>query len=411
MKSKFVQNRSIYYLLFLLIFLILKDLQYYSFKKNIIFFKPPIVIYILEYLFVLFGVFFYFKNLSEVKIDKNFNKILKFYLFYSILILFISVYISNNYWEYKYIFISYLPFIFFILIFHLVSIEDNFFYLLKFYNKFLIFILLVLYFYKFYIYNEFASRFGFLVPISLIFIPYFNNFTILLIISLSIIGLFFDQSLRIFSLNIISSFILLAIFYLKITNIKIYNLIFKIIILLPFIFIFLALFLNIDIFNFLSVNLSSDESSIIFGNTRSFLFSEVYSSISNKFNLIFGSGIQASYKSYFFQNMDLIFEYGRFDTEVGFLNFILKIGFIGFFLFSILMVYPAYLGINKSNNLISKILSLKLVFLWFCLFIEYYQGVNSHYFSIFILMGILLSENFRKYNNDQILLILKKSLK
>jgi hypothetical protein len=140
----------------------------------------------------------------------------------------------------------------------------------------------------------------------------------------------------------------------------------------------------------------------LFANTRSFLYLEVLGSLDNFFNIIFGSGASASFESDTFRFNQFIFEEGRYSTEVGFLNIILKSGIFGFFLLSLLIFQPIFFTLNNSKNTLSKLLSLKLATYWLVLFIEQPQFIGLGYFFIFFNIGILLSSKFINLDDNEI---------
>jgi hypothetical protein len=180
----------------------------------------------------------------------------------------------------------------------------------------------------------------------------------------------------------------------------------------PIILILSAIIYKFDIFNFFYElgNLNSYENELL-ANTRSFLYIDIFNSTDSIFKLIFGSGASASYESYLFsQSNSLLFEEGRYGTEVGFLNYLLKSGIIGFILFSLLLFYPINLGINHSNNILIKLISLKLTFNWFFMFLEYPFVVNMSYFLIYFIIGILSSSELRKLDDNQIKKLINENI-
>jgi len=399
-------NFSRYFIYFFLSYYTLFEINRFVFNQNKILIKIPIIEYFFDYFFVIFITIFFFNNLKLYKYLEKFKKFLKLYFFYFFYIVIFGLFsYDNNYWDYKYIFIHYIPFIFFVTTFIFGLEPENLKIITNFYSKIIFPLTAILFVLVNIRYPELISRM--LIPLSffIIFFYYLKNIQKIMILFLSIVIVFFDQSLRINILNIIVSYLLLFFFYLNIKNKKIYFLLYFIIIITPLILILLSLILNFDVFYFFNNILTSKISSSnldLIANTRSFLYIEVYNSLNNLYEFVFGKGANASYASFAFQNSSIVFEQGRFSSEVGFLNFILKSGIFGFILFSTIFIYPSYLGIKYSNNIISKILSLKLIIYWFLLFVEYYHSINISYFFIFFISGLLLSKKLRDYSDDEI---------
>lgn len=399
-------NFSRYFIYFLLSYFTLTELNNFVFHQNTILIKTPAINYFLKYLFVSIITIFFFYNLNLLK---NLNKIKIFLIFYFIYFFYTIIFslldYDINYWDYKFIAINYVPFLFFIttIIFGL-QIDC-----LKIVTKFYIKIIFPLSFILFILFNDFYPELfsRILIPISffLIFFNFFKNYQKIFILILSFMILLFDQSHRLNLLNIIISYFLLFFFYFRINSKTIYLLIFYSLILSPIFFLYLSINYNFDIFFYLKnkflYNFIADYNPDIIENTRSLLYYEVYNSLNGFYDFIFGKGASASYKSNVFQHTIIISE-GRFESEVGFLNIILKSGIIGFIIFSFIFLYPSYLGIKFSKNVISKILSIKLISYWFLLFVEYFQWVNLNYFFIFFLSGLLLSEKFRNFDENKI---------
>ena len=388
----------------LIVYLILKDLQFYAFYPNPVFFKKPIYIYFLDYFFIINLILLFKKNLNSYIIGDNYKKFIKVYLIYFLFILCLGLINSETYFDYKYSFVTYLPFFLFYFAFQLGIKKDIFFFVIKFFNNLIIPLSLVLFFLGTKSLPEFTSRLALPISLLIVFIPYLKKINQFIIIFVSLLILFYDQSVRMHSVSIIISFLITLFYYFNISNKKYYNLLVILLFMTPIILILSAIIYKFDIFNFFYElgNLNSYENELL-ANTRSFLYIDIFNSTDSIFKLIFGSGASASYESYLFsQSNSLLFEEGRYATEVGFLNYLLKSGVIGFILFSLLLFYPINLGINHSNNILIKLISLKLTFIWFFMFLEYPFLINMNYFLIYLMVGILLSCELRKLDDNQI---------
>ena len=396
----------------LIVYLILKDLKFYAFYPNPVFFKKPIYIYFLDYFFIINLILLFKKNLNSYIIGDNYKKFIKVYLIYFLFILCLGLINSETYFDYKYSFVTYLPFFLFYFAFQLGIKKDIFFFVIKFFNNLIIPLSLVLFFLGTKSLPEFTSRLALPISLLIVFIPYLKKINQFIIIFVSLLILFYDQSVRMHSVSIIISFLITLFYYFNISNKKYYNLLVILLFMTPIILILSAIIYKFDIFNFFYElgNLNSYENELL-ANTRSFLYIDIFNSTDSIFKLIFGSGASASYESYLFsQSNSLLFEEGRYGTEVGFLNYLLKSGIIGFILFSLLLFYPINLGINHSNNILIKLISLKLTFNWFFMFLEYPFVVNMSYFLIYFIIGILSSSELRKLDDNQIKKLINENI-
>jgi hypothetical protein len=389
-----------FFILLFIIYLTLKELQTFAFA-NQIFFSKQIYLYIFEYFFVIINIIFFFKSRNLFFINKKFLSLLKIFFFYNILIIIYGLTASDTYWDYKHIFINYLPFLFFIFVFYFPLIDMHFKFILKLYFNFIFPLSILLFFIGTNSISEFTSRTALPISLFLIFFPYLKSFHKIIMLFLSILIIFFDQTVRTHTLYIILSFFIISFYLFKINNLKFYKFLTYFIIIIPFFLIILFFIFNIDIFDYISLNYKSQNSEL-FANTRSFLYLEVLGSLDNFFNIIFGSGASASFESDTFRFNQFIFEEGRYSTEVGFLNIILKSGIFGFFLLSLLIFQPIFFTLNNSKNTLSKLLSLKLATYWLVLFIEQPQFIGLGYFFIFFNIGILLSSKFINLDDNEI---------
>lgn len=389
-----------FFILFFIIYLTLKELQFFAFRVPI-FFSRPIYLYIFEYFFVIVSTIFFFKSLNFFLINKKFLSLLKIFFFYNVLVIIYGLILSDSYWDYKYIFINYLPFLLFIFVFYFPLIDIHLKFIIKLYLNFILPLSILLFFIGTSSISGFTSRIALPISLFLIFFPYLKTFQKIVLLFLSILIIFFDQIVRTHSLYIILSFFIVSLYLLKVKNLRLYKFFTFLIIIIPIFFLILFFIFNIDIFDYISSNYKSQNPEL-YANTRSFLYIEVFNSLDNFFKILFGSGASASYVSDFFSFNQLIFEEGRYSTEVGFLNILLKSGIIGFLLLSLLIFQPIFFTLNNSKNTLSKLLSLKLATYWLVLFIEQPQFIGLGYFVIFFNIGILLSSKFNNLDDSEI---------
>jgi hypothetical protein len=128
-------------------------------------------------------------------------------------------------------------------------------------------------------------------------------------------------------------------------------------------------------------------------DTRTFLYNELFADMKPE-ELIFGRGFQGNYFSPYFlyqqaANHDFTGDfYYRFSVEVGFLQCLLKGGFIFFFLFITPMVAAIYRGLfTRHNNRIAFLIAIYILAEFLILFVENIPSYHFQFFLIFFLSG------------------------
>lgn len=383
-----------------LIYLTLKELQLFAFERPIFIYKP-IFFYFFDYFFIIVILILTLKSYEFLIVNKKYIFLLKNFLLYNILIIIFGLFASDSYFDYKYIFINYIPFLFFIFVFYFSLIDIHLKFIIKLYINFIFPLTILLFFLGTKSIAEFTSRTALPISLFIIFFPYFKTFHKFILLFLSILIIFFDQTVRTHTLYIVLSFFIISIYLFKPISLKTYKFFALFLILIPIFFLMLFFILNIDIFDYISTN-NSPKNSALFANTRSFLYEEVFDSLKSFFNILFGSGASASYVSEAFRFNEFVFNKGRYSTEVGFLNILLKSGLLGFLFFSLLMFQPIFFTLSNSKNTLSKLLSLKLITYWLVLFLEQPQFIGLGYFFIFFNIGLLLSSKFINLDDNDI---------
>ena len=400
-----IGNQNLLKFNYIYIFLILALIEVQKYTVGLIPYYPPIIDYFLIYL-ILFGLFFQSININlNEKISSNSKKIFLVYWLYSLIVIIIGLYDSTSYWDYKYIFLNQVPYVMLSFsIFIGINFEKNryfFIFLIK--KLFPIILLLSIFFYD----NNYSIISVLAIPLVIFILSFFylNKKTKVLIVTLSLVVLFVDFNYRTNSLRIILCYLSIFLLYFFRYKQSILNTLTIIIILIPLYLLFLGMDGSFDVFTHLSnkIDLYYENSTYGFGsNTRTFLYVDVLNSIIEKnSNIFFGDGASAGYQTRYF--VDQIFsEKGRLSSEVGFLNTLLKSGILGVMLYFLILIYPAYLAINFSKNKLSKNLGFFLVLNWVLFFIEVYQTINITNFVNFIIIGLCISNNFRKLSDEEI---------
>jgi hypothetical protein len=137
-------------------------------------------------------------------------------------------------------------------------------------------------------------------------------------------------------------------------------------------------------------------------DTRTFLYEEMFSSMSKKNSFLLGEGAAATYKTdYFDDSVDQ--DKGRYGGEVGFLNTLLYSGIVGVLLYATMLFGAAYYAVNYSNNFLCKMLAIFLSFRWTLFFIEDYTGYNVNNYFIWVIAGLCFSRGFRAMPDSELL--------
>ena len=161
-------------------------------------------------------------------------------------------------------------------------------------------------------------------------------------------------------------------------------------------FSILALFLFLKFDTYVN-ELSKNDS--LTTDTRTFLFVELFSDLSSK-ELLIGRGSLGTYFSEYFYSLkqkDLEGgdHYMRSVNEVGYLQMILKGGFIMVILYLLILIPAAFLGIFRSKNIISRMcgyLILAYLLIWT---ISYYPVYSVEYIFLWMAVGSTVSEKAR----------------
>uniref|UniRef100_UPI00404ABD3E hypothetical protein n=1 Tax=Gelidibacter sp. TaxID=2018083 RepID=UPI00404ABD3E len=189
-----------------------------------------------------------------------------------------------------------------------------------------------------------------------------------------------------------------------------------------------AKFLKLALFGFLILlffvftygyeNLTKLVSSLIeFEDSRTFLFKELMNEL-NFVEKIVGRGSLGTYYSHYFEHtkwyiVEVLNQrwWGdsstRITTEVGYLQMILKGGFIMLFLNTFLMTYSAYLALFKSNNKFIKRLGLYILILLILSLISFRPAFEPTFIILWIAVGTVLNKKYREMKNEEIELLIK----
>lgn len=176
------------------------------------------------------------------------------------------------------------------------------------------------------------------------------------------------------------------------------------------VFTFCMLFFSVWLFQDTLQNTvqSNDE---MMTDTRTFLFEEMFEDMDFSEELL-GRGALGQYYSPYFEMIQRLGLYGdhefRSVNEVGYLEIILKGGYIMVLLYLLILLPAAYLGIFRSNNVMTRMSGYFIVSYLVVWFVSYYPVYSAEYILLWMAAGTALSKSNRKLENKDILLWFKK---
>lgn len=317
---------------------------------------------------------------------------------------------ARDYWDWKVLFLGYLPSV---VISLAVVLGINFDYSAKMFR----FILLKLFPISFIFIpfalaysDEFYARLVMPVCLFILISPYLPKAQRILVITVAITSIAMDITYRANALRLVIPLMLFLLFYFRLVlQSRWMNLVLAGLLCIPLIFLTLGVSGKFNVFA--ENKLDYEKSVVVQGgsgtsnistDTRSFIYNEVFYSMSKRnSSFILGEGGGAGYQSEFFADA-ILTEKGRYRSEVGFLNTILYSGGIGVLLYALVLFVPAYYAINKSNNRICKMIGLFLATRWGLSFVEDIAQFDMNFFFLWLMIGLCLSNRFRAMTDTQI---------
>jgi hypothetical protein len=142
-------------------------------------------------------------------------------------------------------------------------------------------------------------------------------------------------------------------------------------------------------------------------DTRTFLFIELFADMSNE-ELITGRGALGSYYSPYFAHTE---EQGllgdsstRVVNEVGYLEIILKGGYVMATLYLLILLPAAYLGIFKSNNVIARMSGYFILIYLILWVVSFYPIYSAGHILLWMAAGTAISPTARNIKNRDLLI-------
>ena len=307
----------------------------------------------------------------------------------------------NDYWDWKALMTSYLPSVLISLTLFIGINIEKCRYLFKFIlsRVFLVSIFIIPFAMTYS--EELYARSVMPICLFVLFLPYLPVRWRYFVSGIALTSIFMDMTYRSNVLRLLVPTVLVITYYFRfLINKKILNI--ALISLLGMPLILLTLGLS-GIFNVFEENSLDYERTITLGgqvsesnigaDTRTLLYSEVIDSMLKKgSSFIYGEGGSAGYETNIFL---IVNEKERYRAEVGFLNTLLYSGGVGVFAYGLILLVPAFYGVNRSNNYLAKMIGIFLAFRWLMFFLEDVAQFDMNFFTLWLMIGMCLSNRFR----------------
>jgi hypothetical protein len=359
----------------------------------------------LKYISLFIIIRYAYKSKWHNDIPNDIKNIYKVWLWWLVFELFRGAILAQDYWDWKFLMLSSVPFSLVPLIFYfgksLKIVKYNFNFVLKFLFPFG-FLLIPL---SLIASLELYARIMISVNLFILFIPYVKFRWKILIIGVAVISVLFHLGFRTNIIKVAFSFVLLSSYYYrKLISQRILRLAHFTLFIVPVILLFLGINNKFNVFKYLSEQKPYYTQSRTGGvesltaDTRSFIYYEVLSSIAKTGNWIIGEGASGGYYSIWREAINN----KRYGSEVGILNILLYDGLIGVIIYFSLLYFVSLTAIKKSNNYLSKMLGLFIAFRWTTSFIEEFTQYDLNFYFFWLAVGLVSSTAFRMRSDEEL---------
>jgi hypothetical protein len=355
--------------------------------------------------------------ISKYNYFKSYNKkyfqFLDWYLIWITFSLIRGVFIAEIYWDYKALitnlFALYIP-----LIAYIVTDNKILQSVFSFFIKYTLPLSLPLLF----IFNL-AGLGWYLYPLSflLIFVPILNLHWKVILVSIAMVVMFADLSARSQVIKYGMPLLLLIIYYARFFDVSnaFLNILSKVFMITPWVLFILGVSGIFNVFNLKDYvkinyvaestnNLGETRTQEITDDSRTFIYTEVLQS-ALKYNYWFlgRSPARGNETVAFGKKMEEITgREERYRNEANVPNIFTWLGVIGVFLYFLVFYKATSLSINQSNNIYSKLIGLYISFRWMYAWVEDPAMFGMNEFTIWLMIGVCLSESFREMNNSEV---------
>jgi hypothetical protein len=241
----------------------------------------------------------------------------------------------------------------------------------------------------------------------MIFIPYVSRGIALLILVVSLTSAYIALSWRANIIRISTSFAVLLSYYLRrFHSFKLLNVARMVLFALPLVLLFAGL-QGKNIFESSTEGTeieitSKGETENLAQDTRTELYTEVLSDLSETGDIWFGRNATGKYRTDIDFNLPSELGNMRPDVEVGFLKILIHHGILGLVLYFLVLWKASYYGICKTNNRLSQMLGLLISLHWVIIFLENIITYNPYYYFHWFTVGLCLSESFRLLTDSEL---------
>lgn len=188
---------------------------------------------------------------------------------------------------------------------------------------------------------------------------------------------------------------------------------------LTFVLLFLGLTGRFNIFEDLSGNKDLSRTTVdSYGNvqelgddTRTALYYEIFESAVDNGYVILGRTPARGHdsniwgRSNAFSSKTGLFE--RYDDEMVMTNVFTHFGLIGIILYSLIYIFGSYLAVYRSKSFAMKLVGVLIAFHWLYGWVEDWNAMNINNISLWILIGMGLSQRFREMTDENFKLWIK----
>jgi hypothetical protein len=242
----------------------------------------------------------------------------------------------------------------------------------------------------------------------IVFSPYLHWFWVVLILIEAIVSAWISLIWRANILRTVSSYAATLVYFAgSFINYRWINAARIILFLIPIYFIIIGLrgdnvFSSSTKGKEIDVRSKGGEEENLAQDTRTGLYTEVLEDLYESGDIWFGRGATGKYRTYL--DFELPVELGdmRPDVEVGALKILLYHGLVGLILYTIVLLTASYYGICKTNNKLSQMLGLLIMFHWVILFIENILTYNPYYYFHWFVIGLCMSTSFRNQDEKEV---------
>jgi len=231
--------------------------------------------------------------------------------------------------------------------------------------------------------------------------PFYKKVVILSVIAFIILSVYNSQRVSVLYIALIFLFMFFELFRTK--YLGVYKKVF-----IGLLSILLLLVVVEKLYTTTNYIMNNDE---LTRDTRTFLKKEMFSDMSDAEQII-GRGALGTYYSPYFASLKRAgIEGGDSSTrtvnEIGYLEMILKGGYIMMILYLLILLPASYLGIFKSKNIISRMSGYIIAIYLIVWLVSYYSVYSAEYLLLWMAVGTAISPRARKISDDEIVKYIK----